>query len=456
MQPLVARPELAFAALDATLEAAGWSLGAESQEAPLVPGEPHWCEWRHRSVDAGIAYTFNPVVRLRVLAFAGTEAAMARLTVAERVPHLEDADLRRLLNPRGDVRDILLGLFAAGELRAFAVLAEVRALAQHADERVAAAAVQTTQEILPAPLATAIDRLIADKTAHPERSALFAYLGAPEQKRQVLRWFLRDHVTTTDAIDEVLRAAFVDPDPEVRMTAIFVATRLAASHLGEALAAIALPDTTAAGADPRDRLLYRRIHGSALRYLARMHEDTLPADADSWPVKYRALASAQPVIDDMTLLVHALTTPLEPGPRPEPPDRAHWTSVAAVPHWLGHHPAPRQVTPERGFLVAIEPLAAATHAEALALAAAAAARLPTADEWEMAMRGPDGRLYPWGNNLAPTCRGGASPWGVVPATTFEWTADPREVVGGDRVLPSSVRSAATPGMRCAVRLVIDG
>ena len=51
---LVLLPELGFAALRERMEAAGWHLGPESQEAPLVEGEPNWCEWWHDAGDATI------------------------------------------------------------------------------------------------------------------------------------------------------------------------------------------------------------------------------------------------------------------------------------------------------------------------------------------------------------------------------------------------------------------
>jgi len=58
-------------------------------------------------------------------------------------------------------------------------------------------------------------------------------------------------------------------------------------------------------------------------------------------------------------------------------------------NWRSHN------TPEK----AEHPVVFVTHADAEAYCSWAGKRLPTADEWKKAHRGPDGRLYPWGDTF---------------------------------------------------------
>src|SRR5262249_2243152 len=125
--------------------------------------------------------------------------------------------------------------------------------------------------------------------------------------------------------------------------------------------------------------------------------------------------------------------------------------IAPIPHWLGADdedlPMPnpiRQETPLAGFFITRYPLTVAAsewinsgsqegdgvadkssenlflcrRLEALSLCErlgqieGLSVTLPTADQWEMAARGPDGRRYPWGNGFEGDPNRFASPWGV--------------------------------------------
>jgi formylglycine-generating enzyme required for sulfatase activity len=180
--------------------------------------------------------------------------------------------------------------------------------------------------------------------------------------------------------------------------------------------------------------------------------------------------------------------------------------VAAIPHWLGGSdgsPMPRpvrRVTPARGFFVARRPLdrdalaacgfrprrdavlapalaqrlaitpdppvaLARDDAEgacsALARASGAAVELPTADELEMAARGPDARRYSWGNGLERLDGTERSPWGIerfaVPIAQWTTSRDASGhplAVGGPTAPACAARLALDDGAGCAARPVV--
>jgi formylglycine-generating enzyme required for sulfatase activity len=110
-------------------------------------------------------------------------------------------------------------------------------------------------------------------------------------------------------------------------------------------------------------------------------------------------------------------------------------------------------------------------------------RLPTADEFEKAARGPDGASYPWGDRYEPERLNGAasglrktSPVGAYPSgrsargadevagNVFQWTSTPWPKRAGRMTVKGSAwddfaglgRAAAAHGRPVAIRAVIIG
>ena len=517
---LIASPDLSFGELRGRLTELGWDMESAS-EKPILEGEPELAVFVHRTEDTRIHYTYNPVVHLRVLQFRGPRAESWHLKVAGGISALGAKDLHRLLDSI-DLKHLLLGLFAAEELSEIEVIEQVARLCLNADARVARTAVRVRDSLLSGAVGRVATQLVEEQTQHPERSVWFAHLSQPELRKQVLRWLMRDFATSNASIDQTLRSALADSDPEVRITAVLATARLNAKNAGPALREAAIPTSTSEGADRRDRFFFERLRQTALRYLATESVAPNSKNHEGKREQFRkAIHGELEVRDDPTLLLHALITPLEPA---EPPKRLpeevenrdesyflkrsglalRW--VPPVPHWLGEDPtgAPepqnpiRRVTPNNGFFIAEIPLTTAmvfwssepdteppaagnkndaspflctydvaTHlCEVFSHLERASLHLPSADQWEMAARGPDGRRYPWGNCFRQDGQLAASPWGMKkgPQNVYEWTGDvgpagSRIVCGGQATAPCAARhavSAADAAAQGSLRFILEG
>lgn len=308
--------------------------------------------------------------------------------------------------------------------------------------------------------------------------ALFAGFDV-ETRRQVLRRWMHERQAPTATVEAVLQAAFRDPDAEVRMTAVLAALRLRAMSLAGAVASADIPDSTAGGAFPGDRLLYRRLQAVAAEALAgrNLH-------------RAEALAAALdgPIDRPEALVLHSLITPL---PVVEPPSAIppglvegpggvrlerlaiEMRRAPAIAHWRGGlrpidraDPRPRLETPQGDIYAAQAPLSAImlerlgvptdeagrVDAAGAVLAAERASqiageRLAMMDIQTLgfAMHGPDGRMLPWGNARAPSQALG--PWGFAFGLHPEWTTTSEGVTAIDVTRPVHV-----PAERAAVRL----
>lgn len=250
---LVVQTKVDFPTLEGVLARLNWRLSSGPLAGPpIISGEPEIALWSRG--DAHISYTFNPVVGLRILAFYGPRAITESAEVASIVPTMDLSDVRFLL-AADDVRTVLLGVFAARELRLRETIDLITVLQYHPNETVSAAASQAQADIIASQFTTVIEDIQDEKRRHPERSVLFSRLGDADTRRQTLRWLIHDFPESNEHITEVLRSALVDADWEVRVTAM-----LAAAHFGarELLDDVQALDVTSAEHSDEDIFLALR------------------------------------------------------------------------------------------------------------------------------------------------------------------------------------------------------
>lgn len=270
-------PATGFAEIASALAGLGLELGPdEAVTAPAIPGEREFAYWTAPDGDALVHYSFNPAVRLRVLVFSGADAWRRRAAASARLPVLDLEEMRGLLKSP-EPREILLGLFAAAELKAVALVADVESLRVHRDRLVSQAAARTVEALALAVVEAGAERLAREQRRRPDRSALFPRLGDAPLRRATLIWLWKDGHPLNEDVARVLRSGLEDEDWKVRVTAMLVAVRLGAASLWPQVRGVELPTTSRSGLDSRQRSLLVTARKAALAELA---GEPLPTGTD--------------------------------------------------------------------------------------------------------------------------------------------------------------------------------
>jgi hypothetical protein len=356
-------PNWDFDALRGRLDALGFLLVSEGELPPLRPGEPELASFSWRQGDADLVYTYNPALETRELEVHGGDAETARRRIVRAIPcEIPETPLQSLVR------------------------------------------------------AALVERL-------QERFSVWDGLDAPS-RRQVLRWFMADALDTPH-VRKVLHEALVDPDWEVRVSALLAVGRLDLHELGLAVRRCVLPGSES-GLDGDHRSLLRAAQKATLEHFNGLPIPTDPKLAP-WAQVREAVAGigAGPLADALA----PLTEPLQhPAGEPLRVRGIEMVQVPSVPHRIGRIDLSRGVgldwwTPQP-FRIAVHPLTrrqcgllsrpdeawrgTRTEASAILQELGGRFRVPLFAEWECALRGPDGRRFPWGMGRGR----GPSPWGL--------------------------------------------
>jgi hypothetical protein len=356
--------------------------------------------------------------------------------LAGNIEHISADSLEQLFTDN-DPRKRRQGIRIAALLNNDRYIESVRQMCHDADAQVAYEAKKFCDETLGQAIETTDDAV-----------ALFTTTLNSRDRRQILRWLLHDFEQSNAAIEAVVTTALSDLDWEVRVTAIIAAARYRLIALAKAIETCVLEPGPGQTIKKRDKEIVHGIRQMALFLL--LGKAINRPDSDNpkhlrWWRLYCAVAGEKwSDLDYIQVAVDYFTQPL-PASSDQPTDidglacvnqqaflantdiEMCW--VPAIPHVLGNEFSQenplRVVEPANGFFISRFPLlnaedlpvelpidAVSETVDRLIAETGVVVAIPQREQWEMAMRGTDGRNYPWGWGVESDWMLCVSPWGL--------------------------------------------
>ena len=131
-QILIVQPQCPFIDIARILAQLGWQRDPLDMAAPpLIYGEPEVATWSWAGNKPFVVYTFNPVVKMRVLEVATLPPSL-RQALASQLPLLSPDAVESMLDS-DDIRERLLGLWAARETERVDLIERTRSLTKDAE-----------------------------------------------------------------------------------------------------------------------------------------------------------------------------------------------------------------------------------------------------------------------------------------------------------------------------------
>ena len=316
---------VAFTEVSQCLHCLGWHRDPDL--TAIDPKEPEFASWS-QSYDDELDYFYDPPTGLRSIHLRGEHAVQHSNEITRHLPILTLHDIETLLET-SKLEEVLQGIAAVKALNTMSFIVPLARLCNHTNVDISKSAMQAFRHCFPDALQIGALALKQAKTKHPDHSVLFPHLGDATQRRQVLRWLIHDYSEPNDHILTTLRSALIDPDWEVRATAILTAARLNTTALIKLIRKVELPNTSREGLEPIDRQLLLAFRKATVAWLEGQrppqhnNNPTTSRESMRWHVLRCVAGLPTTYHDRVFLLAHSLTEPIphrEPLP-PNLPDR---------------------------------------------------------------------------------------------------------------------------------------